>query len=84
LLDIKAKEDVSKEFEKYAKSTTASRDDKAKFNEGIYEMLEYSYKNKETGEINNTSAECERKTGYKKLRAKLAGSRKNNTPFKYL
>lgn len=40
--------------------------------------------NTETLEIYNSAAECERKTGYKKLQSKLSGSRKNNTPFKYL
>jgi hypothetical protein len=40
--------------------------------------------NTETKEVYNSAAECERKTGYKKLQSKLSGSRKNNTPFKYL
>jgi hypothetical protein len=40
--------------------------------------------NTETGEVYKSGAECQRKTGYKKLREKLSGSRKNTTPFKYL
>ena len=52
LLDIKTKEEISEEFEAYAKSTNVSRDDKAKFNEGLYEILEYKYKDKETGKEN--------------------------------
>jgi hypothetical protein len=40
--------------------------------------------NTETGEIYISAADCARKTGYKKLREKLRGLRKNNTPFQYM
>jgi group I intron endonuclease len=40
--------------------------------------------NIETGDIYNSISECERKTIYKKLREKLRGDRRNNTPIQYL
>jgi hypothetical protein len=40
--------------------------------------------NIENNEIFNSIQECMDKTGYKKLREKLRGDRKNNTPFRYL
>ena len=40
--------------------------------------------NTETGEIYTSITQCMYITGYKNLHAKLRGSRKNNTPFKYL
>ena len=62
----------------------------------ISEILKENYKNgyvspsskkvinTETNEVYISAADCARKTGYKKLREKLSGLRKNNTPFKYL
>jgi hypothetical protein len=40
--------------------------------------------NIETGEIYNSIKECMEKTGYKKLREKLSGTRPNKTPIRYL
>lgn len=51
MLDIKARDEVADQFEAYAKTTSASRDNVAKFNEGIYEELVTYHKDKETGQI---------------------------------
>jgi group I intron endonuclease len=79
------------ELEAWNKGKNLSEDHKQKLSENHWSKKEgylcpngKKVINTETGEIYNSSAECERKTGYKNLRAKLAGSRKNNTPFKYL
>jgi hypothetical protein len=79
------------EIEAWNKGKNLSEDHKQKLSENHWSKKEgflcptaKKVINNETGEIYNSSAECERKTGYKNLRAKLAGSRKNNTPFKYL
>lgn len=50
--DIKLRNEWNVDFENYAATTSASRDNKAEFNNGIYEFVKYSYKNKE-GEIVN-------------------------------
>lgn len=44
LLDIQAKDEAAAEFEKYAKISSNLRDNPAKFNEGIYEIIEYTTK----------------------------------------
>jgi hypothetical protein len=46
LLDIDAKENVAGKFEEYAKATSELRDNPAKFNDGIYEIREYTFKDK--------------------------------------
>jgi hypothetical protein len=55
LLDIKAKDDMAEQFETFAKTTSVSRDDKAKFNEGIYEQIDTTYKDEKTGETKVSS-----------------------------
>jgi hypothetical protein len=50
LEDLQTRDSLLKEFEVYAKSTSASRDNTAKFNEGIYEELVSYYKDPKTGE----------------------------------
>lgn len=47
LKDDEILEITGKEFDKYNAATSASRDNPAKFNEGIYEMLEFHGKNKQ-------------------------------------
>lgn len=49
LLDIKAKEDMAEQFETFAKTTSASRDNKAAFNEGLYEKIDNEYTDEKTG-----------------------------------
>ena len=49
MMDIKMRDEVADKFEAYAKSTTASRDNVAKFNEGLYEEVIEYYKDKKTG-----------------------------------
>jgi hypothetical protein len=48
--DIRTKEELVPKFEEYADSVSASRDNPAKFNEGLYEVLEFTTKDPETGE----------------------------------
>lgn len=50
--DIKLKNEWNTKFEDYAAVTSASKDNKAEFNKGIYEFIKYSYRNKK-GEIIN-------------------------------
>lgn len=51
LKDLEVRDELLKEFEAYAKTTSASRDNTAKFNEGIYEELVSYYKDPKTGEL---------------------------------
>lgn len=55
LLDIKAKEDMADQFETFAKTTSASRDNKAAFNDGIYEQIDHEYTDKKTNETKVSS-----------------------------
>ena len=50
--DIKLRNEWNVDFENYAATTSASRDNKAEFNKGIYEFIKYSYRNKK-GEVVN-------------------------------
>ena len=48
--DILTRDELVKDFEKYASKTSVSRDNVEDFNEGIYEVLDYTYKD-EKGEV---------------------------------
>lgn len=54
MMDIKMWDEVADQFEEYAKSTSAGRDNPAKFNEGIYEELVSYYKDPKTGKVKET------------------------------
>lgn len=51
LKDLDIRDELLIEFENYAKTTSNSRDNVAKFNEGIYEELTSYYKDPETEEV---------------------------------
>lgn len=48
--DILTRDELVKDFESYASKTSVSRDNVEQFNEGIYEILDYTYKD-ENGEV---------------------------------
>ena len=52
LKDIQSKKEVGEWYNNYLKSTAASQDNPAKFNEGIYERVKYSYTNRKGEEKN--------------------------------
>jgi len=49
--NIELKNEWAEYFLNYANSTSISRNDKAEFNDGIYEFVERTYTDKETGEV---------------------------------
>jgi hypothetical protein len=51
MMDIKMRDELADQFEEFAKTVSASRDNVAKFNEGLYEELISYYKDPKTGKI---------------------------------
>jgi hypothetical protein len=70
LKDLKLKNELASKVDAYAKTTNVSIDNKAKFNDGIFEIVDKYYTNRETGEIGfNQEAqfvEKYRKAAYRK------------------
>lgn len=52
--DIKVRDTLVESFKKYKSTTSAPVDNTAKFNEGIYDIVERKFKDPETGEITTT------------------------------
>jgi hypothetical protein len=92
MLGKKHNEETLKKMSEWQKGLKRSEEEKRKTSDGLKRLYANGYINPaskkviniETNEIYNSAAECERKTGYKKLHVKLSGERKNTTPFKYL